>query len=387
MASMIVDNEESQKRLKMTIKEKVIIVITDPCEEIDDETAIEYLINQCKIDDKLNVIVLTVGGKISSHERYNFIHTLFNDIPQNVIMMPIENIVDFDLTYFQKYDERYVLQIGPCDHLRVATHLSSVLIQYNYLILGMIGGSVNAKSKNEVAFATTLSDGAITKNVIQTKFNGETVVPSYNKKIIDYFSANLGNEILKLGFKFTLGRAPPLPFTAHLVGPNGGSYNTVKSLFDTIKGESSFDALEISDESLIISNEYFSAINSNTNPGAVAFREKQYEMLHQTNESQILGLARMIEANSALFGINKMIIYSNDPIFENIETSTFSRCFNDYINMVELNENMNTTPCYDLVAAFGITALIRDDYTSLFDENGVFRYYQNSDVVYQLLNM
>ena len=53
--------------------------------------------------------------------------------------------------------------------------------------------------------------------------------------------------------------------------------------------------------------------------------------------------------------------------------------------MVELNESMNTTPCYDLIAAFGITALIRNDYTSLFDENGVFKHYQNSDVVYQLL--
>ena len=39
-------------------------------------------------------------------------------------------------------------------------------------------------------------------------------------------------------------------------------------------------------------------------------------MLHQSNESQILGLARMIEANSALFGINKMIILSNDPILK-----------------------------------------------------------------------
>ena len=380
MASMIVDHEESQKS-------KVILLLTDPGEEIDDETAIEYLINQCRKDASMNLIVATVGGKMSSLRRFGIINALFNDLPSNVIMTQIDNIVEFKSNYFQKYDERYVLQIGPCDDLNVAHHLQSALNQYHYLILGMIGGSVNAKSENEVTFATTLSDGAITKNVIQTKFNGETVVPSYNKKIIDYFSPKLGNEILKLGFKFTLGRAPPLPFTAHLVGPNGGSYNTVKSLFDTIKGESSFDALEISDESLIISNEYFSAINSNTNPGAVAFREKQYDMLHQSNESQILGLARMIEANSALFGINKMIILSNDPIFENIETSTFSRCFNDYINMVELNENMNTTPCYDLIAAFGITALIRDDYTSLFDENGVFKHYQNSDVVYQLLTM
>lgn len=384
---MIVKNKEQQKRLKMTIKKKVIIVITDPGEEIDDETAIEYLINQCRKDKSLNLIITTVGGKMSSLRRFGIIQTLFNDLPSNVMITLIENIVEFKSNYFQKYDERYVLQIGPCDYLHVAHHLQSALNQYHYLILGMIGGSVNAKSENEVAFATTLYDGAITKNVIQTKFNGETVVPSYNKKIIDYFSPKLGNEILKLGFKFTLGRAPPLPFTAHLVGPNGGSYNTVKSLFDTIKGQSSFDSLEISDQSLSISNDYFSAINSNTNPGAVAFREKQYEMLHQSNESQILGLARMIEANSALFGINKMIIFSNDPIFENIETSTFSRCFNDYINMVELNESMNTTPCYDLIAAFGITALIRNDYTSLFDENGVFKHYQNSDVVYQLLNM
>ena len=305
---------------------------------------------------------------MSSLERFNFINALFNDLPSNVIMTQIDNIVEFKSNYFQNFDERYVLQIGPCDDMNIAHHLQSVLNQYHYMILGMIGGSVNAKSENEVAFATTLSDGAITKKVIQTKFNGETVVPSYNKKIIDYFSPKLGNEILKLGFKFTLGRAPPLPFTAHLVGPNGGSYNTVKSLFDTIRGESSFDALEISEQALGISNEYFSTINSNTNPGAVAFREKQYEMLHQSNESQILGLARMIEANSALFGINKMIILSNDPIFENIETSIFSECFKDYIKMVELNENMNTTPCYDLIAAFGITALIRDDYTSLFDK-------------------
>ena len=43
---MIVDHEESQKS-------KVNFAFdTDPCEEIDDETAIEYLINQCRKDDQ-----------------------------------------------------------------------------------------------------------------------------------------------------------------------------------------------------------------------------------------------------------------------------------------------------------------------------------------------
>ena len=109
----------------------------------------------------------------------------------------IESIVEFKRNYFQKYDERYVLQIGPCDDLHVAHHLQSALNQYHYLILGMIGGS-NAKSENEVAFATTLYDCAITKNVIQTKFNGETVVPSYNKKIIVTLVQNLVMKFLNL---------------------------------------------------------------------------------------------------------------------------------------------------------------------------------------------
>ena len=104
---MIVDHEESQKS-------KVILLLTDPGEEIDDETAIEYLINQCRKDASMNLIVATVGGKMSSLERFGIINALFNDLPSNVIMTQIDNIVEFKSNYFQNFDD-VMFQIGPCD--------------------------------------------------------------------------------------------------------------------------------------------------------------------------------------------------------------------------------------------------------------------------------
>ena len=39
---------------------------------------------------------------------------------------------------------------------------------------------------------------------------------------------------MKVGFKNTVGRAPSLPFTVHLVGPNGANYESTKSLYSSI---------------------------------------------------------------------------------------------------------------------------------------------------------
>ena len=82
---MIVDHEESQKS-------KVILLLTDPGEEIDDETAIEYLINQCRKDTSLNLIVATVGGKMSSLRRFGIINALFNLICKLLKYSPLKSL-------------------------------------------------------------------------------------------------------------------------------------------------------------------------------------------------------------------------------------------------------------------------------------------------------
>ena len=72
--------------------------------------------------------------------------------------------------------------------------------------------------------------------------NGVTRIPLFTARSSEWFSDGVYNEIMRVGFKNTLGRAPAsLAFLNQLVGPGGANYETAKSITDGILGEGSFE--------------------------------------------------------------------------------------------------------------------------------------------------
>lgn len=362
--------------------DNLILVITDIGEEIDDETALYYLIqyiNKNKYNTRLHI--LTVDGNISALNRKNRFLNLFHNIPNNVLIGCITNNDDVNFLTLGYYKQKYVLQIGPYYDLKCAQLIHHNLNNYIYFLLGDLGKSVNS-SGNHKDFAEYLYNNAQSKNIIKTKFQGKTVIPCYTIEISSWFGQTLEEEILKLGFKNTFGRAPPNSYTAHLVGNNGANYESVKYLYETIK-QQPFENIIISNESRKVSLEYFEKVNEN--PLNIQFRENQYKILNQSEESQIIGLCRIVEALHLLFDFPKNIFYSIEPIFETIEIY-FNKQWNIYLKTLKKYNNIPLTPSYDLIGSFAVIKAIQNLYNQYFDENGIFIYYSNYTKFKTLLN-
>lgn len=353
--------------------DNLILVITDIGEEIDDETALYYLIQYIKKNQyNTRLHILTVSGNISALNRKNRFLELFHNIPNNVLIGCIDNIDDVNFLTLGNYNQKYILQIGPYYDLKCANLIHQNLNNYTYFLLGDLGKSVNSNG-NHQDFAQYLYNNAQSNFIIQTKFQGKTVIPCYSMEISEWFGTILQEEILKLGFKNTFGRAPPNSYTAHLVGPNGANYESVKYLYETIT-KCSFDDIIISKLSKNVALEYFQKVNEN--PLNIGFRENQYKILNQNEELQIIGLSRIIEALFLLFDFPKTIIYSIDPMFDSIQIY-FNKQWNIYLKTLTKYHNLPLTPCYDLIASFAVIKSIQNLYHNYFDENGVFIYYDN----------
>lgn len=359
--------------------EILINVITDVGIECDDEAAIFLLNIFASKNANIKLNILTVGGEMSSAERKERIFELMGPLPENVFVGCIDNYEDVNLCTKGEYNQKIILQIGPHDDMDVANIILENMINYDYFLLGDMGSTLNSKGKYR-EFADFLCKNSMNHKIIQTKFKGKTVIPCFTLEMSSMFNSKIQDEIIKLGFKNTFGRAPPINFTAHLVGQNGANYSSMKNLYETITSKD-FDECGVSNESHQCALQYFSTVNSNE--VGKDFRIRQFELLNQNESIQTMGLARIIEGLHQLFNFPKKVYLSSDVLFKDIETN-FNESWTIYRQTLEENPKMPLTPCYDLISAIAVITYINGVYNKYFDENGIFKLYDDYEIFMQL---
>lgn len=372
----------------MAEQEKVLVnIITDVGEEIDDETALFYLKEYVNKNQNIFLNIILCNGKMSSIERLQILKEFIGEENENIKYILIQDKENIDMNTkhaIQMYNQRYILQIGPVydDELGSMEILKNNLGNYTYHLLGNLGNSLNSNPKcNAFTCANYLYENATKKLILETKMNGETVIPCFTPIIAEWFGTKLKNEIFKIGFRNTVGRAPPLPYTIHLVGHNGANYESVKNLYESVY--SSFESIEITEQSFQSSMEYVNKVKEHPHFNN-EFMKNQQTLLKQTLESQIEGLARIIEALHILLGLPREIIYSDNSKFNDCE-KCFDLSWNNYLYILSSNHNIKMTPAYDLVGAISIVKTIENKFEDYF-YNNIFIHYQDSFILYTILN-
>jgi hypothetical protein len=309
-----------------------VLVITDVGEECDDESALYYLSRAAATICDLFVEVLCVGGKMKQEERLTRCRNCIG-------LDETDNFKMGSIGAFPRWSHvsqcRMVLQIGPVnDEVGVDAFMSSIT-PYNYTLLGLIG-TTNSFNGAPQHFATKMMEGATSSIIIATKVNGFTTIPLFTARSAEYFPDRIYNEIMRVGFKNTLGRADAnWVFLNQLVAPGGANYETAKSITDGIMGVGSFDGLRITRAARKASQSYGSSYN----------------------EEQVDGMARMLVAFNRLFGVPVNEVWSSgspefsaDTLTDVRGTLTFS--FQTFIQKMEAYPGIGMTPAYDLVAAW-----------------------------------
>ena len=308
-----------------------VLVITDIGEECDDESALHYLYRATATTPDLFVEVLCVGGKMEQSARLARCRNCIGlEETANFKMGPVSGFPRWK----HMSSRRMVLQIGPVnDEVGVGAFISGIGGPYNYILLGMLG-TTNSSNGAPRYFAEAMMKSATTSLVLATKVNGVTRIPLFTARSAEWFPDGVYEEIMRVGFKNTLGRAPAsLAFLNQLVGPGGANYETAKSITDGILGQGSFDGLRITRSARRAAQAYGTSYN----------------------EEQVDGMARMLVAFNRLFGVPVDQVWSSSaPEFsvEGLDNGALSGPFQAFIKQMESNPTIGMTPAYDLVAAW-----------------------------------
>ncbi len=301
------------------------ILINDSGEEIDDECAIKKACSGNYMNKKIAYVC--VGGKMSSEERVKRVQSL---IPE------IEDIYTIEEFYFMR--SRFnmkIIQIGPINscYMDKVKYIVNTAKPYKYVLQGELGKTVNSKEDSKEA-AEYLFKHAENSEIVDGPY------PKFTYSNSLYFGKRIQNEIIKLGHKNTLGRAAPLPFTVHLVGPGGANYESVKAFYYAVTYRD-LSTIIPSSNSLKNSLKYFENIDYDHEFVMSKMRE-----FNQTEDSQKLGLAQMLTVFEEVFKVNKLVL-SCDSMFENQESM---RSYQVYKELMKRKPNTDMTPAYDLKA-------------------------------------
>ena len=376
-------------------------MITDLGEEVDDQTAISYIKPLCNVM-KIRMNVLFVGGAISSDERKSLAEvscgkaTITSDTENSGTWygrMDLEEDVIEAVKNADKYKQRFILHIGPIVNPVSDIHgLDDILVKaggYQYILCGDIGTTLNSKNGTGADLAAKLLASRASETVIiRTKDKGNTIIPKYTHEISDWkgFNTNLKEEIISLGFKNTIGRAPPLPFTVHLVGPGGANYDTLNGMYKIKFGldlDEAFEKVpknnkqtpEKRAENIKLAKEtaakYFEDAKATPiwNTIGKKFREDQLRILHQTEANQQDGLARMLFALNKLFKLKpNELVLSYDVTAPKTKTGGhFHQAFEQFKTLITNHPTLEMTPAYDLIAAIACVKLIDTKFKSHFN--------------------
>ena len=301
------------------------IVINDSGEEIDDECAIKKAFSGNYMNRKIAYVC--VGGKMSSEDRVKRVQSL---IPE------IDDIYTIEEFYFiRSMFNMKIIQIGPINscYMDKVRYIVNIAKPYSYVLQGELGKTVNSKEDSKEA-AEYLFKNAKNSEIVDGPY------PKFTYSNSLYFGKSIQNEIIKLGHRNTLGRAPPLPFTVHLVGPGGANYESVKAFYNAVKYKD-LSTIIPSSNSLKNSLKYFEKVDYDDEYVMSKMRE-----FNQTEDSQKLGLAQMLTVFEEIFGIKKLVL-SSDKVFEDQENM---RSYHVYNDLMKRKPDTEMTPAYDLKA-------------------------------------
>jgi len=367
----------------------LIMVITDPGEEVDDEAAVFYLEQQeLKLDCDIHYIC--VGPeKGRSRVRVNRLKEMVTVRCPDERIHTIEEWLcpSFPAFEVRNYANVRILQIGPIANKWLPSvkaytdYLKGEGVTYDYYLQGALGSTTNSKDGQSEKTAMLLRDRARAEMVVigapYEKFTYE-IAMSYPEK--------LKNEILRIGFKNTVGRADPqsapLRYTAHLVGPGGANYETAKSIYDGIKGYGAFESLEIPSEYMdtlkkSVATYFTDDILAMLESNVVATRIRVAN--GQTIIQQVEGLKRMLYAFFDLFQLPmETVLLSTDdrlsetslvvplvPLVPSVPLGPIKKAFNVFKEALQKKQRVELTPMYDVKAAQAVVVGVPPSKTAL----------------------
>lgn len=353
---------------------KYMLVVTDPMEECDDESAIYYLRKLCDQRADLFIEVLCVGGHVEEEKRRQRVSEIMISEPSLETNNFKVGCLSDKPKYAGTFTYNFILQIGPIQDTQLAKNIIYTLSQYTYMLQGSLGTTNSNKQSDAYDSAVLLHENAERKIIFSTKVDGKLRCPQFSNKTSKLFPPEIRNEILRVGFRNTVGRAPPkLRFLNQLVGPGGANYEVVKGMWEYINPKSKFETLSTeTDEKL---------------QNAIKIYNPNFK------EQEKFGLAKIQVAISIMFGMELTNIYtSTDQCFtlKNLlgKGGTLSEQFEKFQNLTEVYENIALTPCYDLAAAYcAFTYLFEQEkYAEIFeavelDQVAVKEKYNNTSFV------
>lgn len=301
------------------------IIINDAGEEIDDECAIKKAFSGTYMNKKIAYVC--VGGKMNSYDRVQRVRSL---IPEVVDIYTLE-----DFYFKRSMFNMKIIQIGPINscYMDKVKYIVNTAKPYTYVLQGNLGTTVNSKGDSKEA-AEYLFENAEKGEMVDGPY------PKFNYSNTVYFGKRIQEEIIKLGHKNTLGRAPPSSYTVHLVGPGGANYESVKSFYKVV-GNTELNVVIPTKECLENANKYFTGVNYNEE-----FTKNKMVEFNQTEYTQKLGLAQMLTVFQEIFGLGDVIL-SSDKMFDAPENMM---SYSVYYHLMKTNPNTDMTPAYDLKA-------------------------------------
>lgn len=313
------------------------IVINDAGEEIDDEIAIWWLHKNYPKD---RIAFVCVGGNMKSINRLT---RLKYCIPT------IKDIYTLEEFHFVRSFDKHVtiLQIGPISKLYEGKvkQIINTAIPYTYILQGKYNASFN--SRGESAYCANLFIENSCEHI-----EVSTPYPKFTYNNASLLPYRLRNEVIKLGFRNTLGRAEPSPYTVHLIGPGGANFETVRQFNSLVNG---IDLMDIVPSKTAIENATLYVREIDYSNEFVFLKMSE---LKQTQKSQLFGLAKILTVFEDVFHIYK-VIYSKDAFFRFPENSN---AYDVFTHLINENPDTELTPAYDLKAAF---VLMNEDDTYL----------------------
>lgn len=334
-----------------------IIVITDVGEEIDDEVTLWYLDKVFANRTDVTIDVLFVNGHMQSAERLNRASNL--DLNTNKKL----NYFKFLEYNPQNNNKRIIIvQIGPVDFTKdnISTLKALRNNPYEYILLGDVDATLNSQSNAKVT-AECFINNSTQHYIVNSKINGKLKVPSFRHDKIQMFPDVLKEEIYKLGFKNTVGRAPKIPFTRHLSGKGGANYEAVNAIYKIVNNNTDISTLNVPHEFTISAKEY---MNMNQYPDQKDTATKFATQNNQEIANQASDLAKMTYALKNLgFQPDHTIIYSDDIINKQTKTinSKYTDSFNKYKELLTKHPSIEMTPAYDLVAGYLVYLLCSEN--------------------------
>ena len=319
-------------------EKKAIVCLSDHGEEIDDEELAFVLETNIK-SETTDVYHVSVNGKIESVERAAALKKLMPETAN------IQTIEEFANTFqSSQYENILIIQTGPMS-IEEQVLVQKCCPTFDYAIVGDIGTTLNSQTCEQKRVAENCVANSVRYTVVSTN-----VIPKITlNECYAFFNDALTNAVLKTSFKNTFGRAPPIPFTAHLVGGGedewyGANFETVKSLYETITGKKITDIVCTDNIFAEEENEYWKKAGDLQNSEAALARRERAQP-HQTVLGQRKGLSMINLALNELFHVDKMM-FSNDIDINDLEDN---EVFKSYKITMMNNRDVGMLQAYDLV--------------------------------------